>query len=161
MTGSAQDVVDVTQTVLRHFTTADANDFEAYRALLADEIEVDFGGVNDAGDGPAAAGRISADQLAASARDLVGPVELTQHQITNLIAEVNGDDATVTFYESALHVHRALGEDPDLNSWTVYGRGVHRLRRTSAGWKIVAAKLTPVHNVGNANLLGDVAALSR
>ncbi len=154
-----QDVLDVTDLVLRHFMAADAKDFTAYRTHLADTVEVDFGGVNDAGDGPAAAGAVSADDMTAAARDLIGPVELTQHQITNLVAEVDGDDATVTFYESALHVHHALGEDPDRNSWVVHGRGVHRLRRTAAGWKLVAVKLTPVHNTGNVNLLGDVAAL--
>lgn len=93
-----------------------------------------------------------------SARALLGPVELTQHMLSSEIVSVDGDDATVRFYEQALHHHPMLGEDPDVNTWVLYGRGEHRLRRTSGGWKIISATLVPVHHTGNAALLADVAA---
>jgi hypothetical protein len=97
-----------------------------------------------------------------SSRELVGPVALTQHMISNHVvtAGADADEATVSFYEQALHHHPALGPDPAVNTWVLFGRGQHRLRRTPDGWKITAMSLQPVHHVGNQNLLADVAALA-
>lgn len=151
---TTQDILDVTATVDRSFTRPDRRDFDGYRALLADRVTVDFGGVNDD-----SAGEIAADDMTASARTLVGPVHLTQHMISNHVADVDGDDAVVSFYEQALHHHPALGDDPQVNTWTLFGRGEHRLRRTAEGWRIVAMRLEALHHTGNADLLADVAAL--
>jgi ketosteroid isomerase-like protein len=134
------------------FMAADAKDFDAYRSFYADELEVDFGGVN-----ADASGTVRADDLRRSAERLVGPVTLTQHMISNHVVTIAGGLASVTYYEQALHVHPALGDDPAVNTWTLYGRGEHRLRRTEDGWKIVYTRLVPVHSAGNPDLLADVA----
>jgi hypothetical protein len=148
--------LDVIAAVDGSFMAADAKDFDAYRGFYADELEVDFGGVN-----AEASGTIRADDLRRSAEQLVGPVTLTQHMITNHLVTIDGDMASVTYYEQALRVHPALGDDPSANTWILYGRGEHRLRRTDDGWKIVYTRLVPLHSVGNANLLADVAESSR
>jgi len=155
MSDTSKDAVEVIAVVNRSFALADSKDFDGYRALHADRITVDFGGVNDDSQG-----EISADAMAESARTVVGPVAITQHMISNQVASVEGDEATVSFYEQALHHHPELGEDEQVNTWILYGRGQHRLRRTSDGWKIVAARLSPVHHTGNANLLADVGKLT-
>jgi hypothetical protein len=134
------------------FMAADAKDFDAYRAFYADEVEVDFGGVN-----ADASGTVRADDLRRSAEQLIGPVALTQHMITNHVVTIVSDLASVTYYEQALHVHPALGDDPAVNSWTLYARGEHRLCRTEDGWEIVFTRLVPVHSSGNPDLLADVA----
>ena len=152
MSTSAQDRLDVINVVNLYFQLSDAKDFSGARALLADQLTVDFGGVN-----PDAEGLISADDMERSARALVGPVALTQHVITNQVVTNNGDEATVAFYEQALHHHPDLGEDQDTNTWTLYGRGEYGLRRTPDGWKIESKRLRAVHHVGNRNLLADVA----
>lgn len=147
------DASDVLNVVHSYFRSADAGDWETYRSLHADRVEVDFGGINDD-----SSGTIAADDMLRSARSLLGPVHLTQHMISSEVVNIEGDQATVTFYEQALHHHPALGPDPHTNTWTLFGRGTHRLRRTANGWKLVAAALVPVHQTGNANLLADVAA---
>jgi hypothetical protein len=160
MTDLSADQVAAMQTVTRMFTTADAKDFDAYRGQLADELTVDFGGVNETGGAhDAAGGWVTGDEMRASAETVVGPVETTQHMLSDMIAEVDGDTAIVTFSEAGLHVHHALGDDPAVSSWIVYGRGEQRLRRTPDGWRIVHAGLIPTHHEGNPNLLADVAAL--
>jgi len=151
---TTDDQLAVMQIATSMFTTADAKDFDAYEALLADEIVADFGGVNDD-----AAGSITAKQMRASAENVVGPVAITQHMISSLTATVDGDEAEVHFYEEALHVHPALGDAPDRNTWVIYGKGTHRLRRIDGTWKIVAAALTPTHSTGNDNLLAEVGEL--
>lgn len=153
MADITRDELDAITVVTHSFMLADAKDFDGYRRLYADQVTVDFGGVN-----PDAEGLIDSDRMRESAEALVGPVALTQHMITNQIATVDGDEATVVFYEQALHVHPALGTDPAVNSWTIFGRGEHRVRRTDDGWKIIGARLIPLHSTGNANLLADVAA---
>lgn len=152
---TARDGLDVVNVVNRYFQLSDAKDFDGARTLLADEITVDFGGVN-----PDAQGAISADDMARSAARLVGPVALTQHMITNHVVTIDGDDATVAFYEQALHHHPALGEDASVSTWTLYGRGEFSLRRTFDGWKITAQRLITVHSTGNADLLAQVAKLA-
>jgi hypothetical protein len=146
----ASDVLNVVHT---YFTAADARDWATYRALHADHVQVDFGGINDGSHGC-----VAADDMLRSARELLGPVHLTQHMISSEVVTVYGDDATATFYEEALHHHPALGDDPRVNTWVLYGRGTHRLHRTPDGWKLAAATLVPVHQTGNPSLLADVAA---
>ncbi|MBM9503477.1 nuclear transport factor 2 family protein [Actinacidiphila acididurans] len=148
------DYGDVINAVHQYFTSADAGDWDTYRKLHADTVHVDFGGVNDD-----AGGAVPADEMLRSARNVVGPVELTQHMITNEVVSVMGDRATVTFYEQALHHHPALGADPAVNTWVLYARGEHEWTRTPEGWKLTRARLRPVHHTGNADLLGQVAAL--
>lgn len=147
------DYNDVLNVVHQYFASADARDWETYRSLHADTVEVNFGGVNDD-----AAGPVAADDMLRSARDLVGPVHLTQHMISNEVVIIDGDRATVAFYEQALHHHPALSDDPAVNTWILYARGEHDLKRTGNGWKLAGARLQPVHHTGNANLLQDVAA---
>lgn len=150
------DYGEVLNVVHRYFTSADARDWDTYRSLHADTVEVDFGGVNDD-----SAGAVSADDMLRSAREVVGAVAVTQHMISNEVVHIDGDRATVAFYEQALHHHPALGDDPAVNTWVLYARGEHTLQRTEAGWRLTRARLRPVHNTGNANLLRDVAALTR
>ncbi|BDZ49727.1 hypothetical protein GCM10025867_19680 [Frondihabitans sucicola] len=156
----SEDVVAVTQIVLSSFTAPDAKDFDAYRDLHAELVEVDFGGVNDTAsdDGPAG-GRISRNDLRDSAAATIGPVAVTQHMISSVVASIDGDDAVVTFYEQALHVHPALGEGPEVNTWTIFGKGTHHLHRQPDGWKITSVRLRPTHATGNPSFLADVAAL--
>nr|WP_296766147.1 nuclear transport factor 2 family protein [Rhodococcus sp. (in: high G+C Gram-positive bacteria)] len=155
MTTPGYDAVQVVNVVNQHFLRSDAKDFAGARALWAEELTVDFGGLN-----PDAEGRVSAEDMERSARELVGPVTVTQHMISNHVVTIDGDDATVSFYEQALHHHPALGGDASVNTWTLYGRGEFRLHLTAAGWKITAQRLIAVHTVGNPNLLTDVAAMS-
>jgi SnoaL-like domain len=150
------DASEVLNVVHTYFAAADARDWDTYRALHADRVEVHFGGVNDDSEGS-----VAADRMLASARSLLDPVHLTQHMISTEVVRIDGDEATVTFYEEALHHHPPLGEDPARNTWVLHGRGEHRLRRTGDGWKLVAAVLVPVHETGNASLLADVAAAVR
>ncbi|UOZ03449.1 nuclear transport factor 2 family protein [Amycolatopsis sp. WQ 127309] len=146
------DRQEVLNAVHAYFCAADARDWDTYRRLHADRVEVDFGGVNDK-----SAGEIAADDMLRSARELLGPVHLTQHMIGNEVVTVDGDEATVAFYEQALHHHPALGDDPGINTWILYARGQHRWARADGGWRLVAASLIPVHHTGNADLLADVA----
>jgi hypothetical protein len=157
--GNAQDVTDAIQTVSRGFALADAKEWDAYEALHAPTVTVDFGGVNDTGDG-GKGGELTAHEVRANAERVIGAVAVTQHQLSTFVVDVEDDAAVVRFYEEAVHVHPALGDDPARSTWTIFGKGLQRLRRTPEGWRIEHAALTPTHATGNPTFLADVAALA-
>jgi hypothetical protein len=153
------DIVDAIDVVTRGFVTADEKDWDGYEALRAPVVTQDFGGVDDAGNGSVTTS-LTAREARLKAEGVVGPVAMTQHQLSSFVVDVDGDEATVRFYEEALHVHPALGEDPARNTWVIFGKGMQRLVRTAEGWKISHASLTPTHSTGNPTFLADVAALN-
>jgi hypothetical protein len=155
MTDTTADIVELIQLVNRTFAAADARDWDTYRALMADEVTVDFGGI-----GPHATGTVDSDSAAARTRAALDPIELTQHMLTSHVVDIDGDTATVRFYEQALHRHAALSDDLARNTWILYGKASRTATRTPAGWRITGSSLTPTHHVGNPNLLTDVAALN-
>lgn len=155
---STADIVSAIQTVTRGFVLADSKDWDRYEALHAEQVTVDFGGVNDNGE-EVVGGELTAREVRANAEKVIGPVAVTQHQLSSFMVDVEGDVATVRFYEEALHVHPALGDDPQKNTWTIFGKGMQRLTRTPDGWRISHASLVPTHATGNLAFLADVAAL--
>jgi len=152
---NTQDFTDVLNVVHRDFLYTDAKDFDAERELWAEELTVDFGGVN-----PEADGVISADRLRDVWQKVLGPLDLTQHLVSNQIVQVDGDEASVTYYLQSLHYHAALGESEHTNTWTHHGRGTHGLRRIARTWKIVSVQFRVVHSTGNANMIPEVLALN-
>ncbi|MEV8610377.1 nuclear transport factor 2 family protein [Amycolatopsis sp. NPDC051373] len=150
---NAVDIAEAIQVVTRGFTTADEKDWDAYEALRAPVVMQDFGGVDNSG-----SSSLTAHDARVKAERTIGPVALTQHQLSSFVVDVEGDEATVRFYEEALHVHPALGADPAVNTWVVFGKGTQKLTRTGAGWKISHAALVPTHSTGNPTFLADVAA---
>ena len=157
MPGDTRSRDDVINLVNESFLFIDAKDFDGYRRLMADEVEVDFGGINENGEAEPAAGTVPADVLVANVVELIGPVGATQHMISSHVVAFNGNEATVNFYEQALQYHPALGDDVAVNTWVLFGRAEYRLRHTPEGWKIVGTRLRRVYDTGNVNLLADVA----
>ncbi len=85
---------------------------------------------------PHTAGSVDSDTAAARTRAALDPVELTQHMLSSHVVTVDGDTATVDFYEEALHRHSALGPDPNRSTWILYGKGTRTATRTADGWRI-------------------------
>jgi hypothetical protein len=159
MTALADDITTAIQAVTRGFVAADAKDWDAYEAAHAETVTVDFGGVNDAGSG-GAGGSMTGHEVRANAEKVIGPVPVTQHQLSSFVVDIAGNTATVSFYEEAVHVHPALGDDPAKNTWIIFGKGMQKLTRTPGGWKIIHVALVPTYSTGNPAFLADVAALS-
>jgi SnoaL-like domain len=106
--GPAQDDVRALINLVNAvFAAADARDWDTYRALMLDEVHVDFAGV-----GPHRPGPASADDLARRTREALAPVQLTQHALTGHTVAIDGDRARVTCYEKALTTIRPWGPTP-------------------------------------------------
>lgn len=137
-----QDLIDraaVFDVLLNYATGVDRRDWNLYRSIFIDEVYFDFStwrGVKMT---------MPAEDWVAEVKDTLGCFDATQHNITNPVITLDGDEATVTAYIVARH-HFA-GE-----MQTVAGFYTHRLVRTDAGWKIAACTLVITWEEGDRTL---------
>jgi ketosteroid isomerase-like protein len=107
----------------------DRNDPEGVAELFTPDATVDWNP-----DTPTVVGRDLAAVVAVGLRDLFAA---TSHHVTNIDVEFEDDDtATSRCYLDAWH--RYHGDAPDGFLW---GRYLHRFRRTAQGWRITALTL--------------------
>ncbi len=143
---STQDHLDVYERVVTYLKSLDDKDWAAHRAVYADRIVADFGEFS-----VDASNEVEADAMVAQTRELLDSIPVTQHIITNCLVAVDGDNATASFYEQAIHVNDALGEQND--TWTMYGRVHHRYIRSGQTWKLYHARLVQIHHTGNREVM--------
>lgn len=114
----------LTDAVTAYAMALDSRDWEGFRALFEDEIEVDYSSL----------GSVHAQMPAQAWTDrckVLGAFDATHHKVTNFQIEITGDSATVTSYVDAAHF---IG---DLQGFAC-GTYLHRFRRCGDAWKICA-----------------------
>ena len=105
----------------RYATAVDRRDWEQYRSIFTADAEIDY---------------TSAGGIAGTVDEIVGFLstslemfEMTQHLVSNINLEVNGDSATVTaMFNNPM---RITGGD----TWFTGGWYHHDLVRTPDGWR--------------------------
>ena len=136
------DKLAVAETVYRYATGVDRRDWALYRSLFTDTVTIDFSSF-----GPDLPPRVmSADDWVAGLVPLFTGLAATQHSMTNPLATVDGDAATITMYVQAHHVH-----DPDdPASWyTVGGYYDDTLVRVDNRWLLSGVRLTVTWRAGD------------
>jgi ketosteroid isomerase-like protein len=93
------------------------------------------------------------DAIEVTCRDALGPLDATQHVVTNFVIDVRGDEADASCYLVAQHV-RHTAEGGAL--FTLAGRYTDVLRRTDGGWKIARRRLQTTWTSGNPAVLAHV-----
>ena len=148
MDASYQTLLDkqaVVETVNAVGTTADRRDWAACQALFANSVTVDYQSLSGQ---PAAA--VTPEQLMSGWQTVLPGFTGTQHQTTNHEIRFTGSNsAECRSYVLALH-HLAGASGGE--TWTVAGRYLHRLERTSNGWKVNYLKLELLYQDGNRQL---------
>ena len=138
----------ITRTVYEYAYGLDGREWERYRRIFADEIEVDFSSYN---------GRprtsMTADEWVAGLRPLFTGLDATQHSMSNPLVDVEGDTARCRMYMQAAHF---------LDSWpepefTIGGYYDDRLVRTGDGWRIAAVTLIVRWRRGDPDLMVEAA----
>lgn len=142
MDSEPADKAAVADTVYRYATGVDRRDWALYRSLFADTVSVDFSSF----DAHLAPRVISADDWVAGIVPLFTGLAATQHTMTNPLAVVDGDEATITMDVRAHHVH-----DPDdPASWyTVAGHYDDTLVRIDSRWLLTGVRLTVTWSAGD------------
>jgi hypothetical protein len=150
---TAEERLDVAETIYRYAYGVDTRDFALYRSLFAERVACDF--TSFQGGEPMV---MSADQWVAGVEALFSRLAATQHIMTNPLTSVDGDDATCRMYVQAHHVHRA--DDPA--SWyTIGGYYDDMLVRSAdgpAGWLLTGVTLTVLWRRGNPEIMSLAAA---
>jgi hypothetical protein len=119
--------------VTRYASALDAHDWDAYRALFTDEIAIDYASIGSL------VATVPADEWANRCRTLEG-FDATAHQLHNIVAAIDGDEATVTSIVDAVHV---VGVEDRALLGDLIGRYTHRLVRQGE-WKIAGVTLSVV-----------------
>lgn len=128
----------IEETILKYATSADLRDWDLLKSILDDEIDIDF----TTSGGPAM--RLTREQYVAQVTSLIPGFDVTQHQLTNFVIDINGDTANTVVYMQAEHfVHensldRAVG-----------GYYTHKLKKIDDKWKICSLKLTATWGRGD------------
>ncbi len=134
------DRAEISDVVHRYATGLDRRDWELYRSIFTDEVEMDFSSLGMRG------GRVKADAWVRDATVLFAGFGATQHTSSNHVHDIRGDEATCVSYMQAVHfVDTGEGEE----RWTIGGYYTNDLVRTDDGWKIRALTLTVTWTEGN------------
>lgn len=136
-----KDKADIQDLIHRYATGIDLRDWDLFRSIFADEIEIDFSSYSGQ-----PASKMSADDWVAQCRAMLPGLDATQHLFSNFVVDVNGDEAVATLYMQAEHF--IANTDGD-NSHTLGGYYTHNLKRGSDGWKIHKYALNVTWSRGN------------
>jgi SnoaL-like protein len=136
------DELAVAETVYRYATGVDRRDWALYRSLFTDTVTVDFSSFSP--DLPPRV--VRADDWVAGLVPLFTGLAATQHTMTNPLATVEGDEATITMSMQAQHIY-----DPDdPASWyTVGGYYEDTLARVDDRWLLTGVRLTVTWRAGD------------
>lgn len=153
MTASVVDRLDIAEVKYRYGLGLDTRDWDLYRSIFTDDIDVDFSSY-DGSD----ARTIAADDWIARAKVLFTGLDSSHHQMTNPLVDVDGDDAELTMYLQAQHLLVDPAGDP---LFTIGGYYRDRLVRTDTGWRLCAVQLNVLWTAGNRDLMRRAAQLGR
>ncbi|GAY13518.1 nuclear transport factor 2 family protein [Mycobacterium sp. shizuoka-1] len=116
------DELEIAGVLTRYARAVDGKDWELWRSLFTDDAQIDY---RSAG-GPVG-GR---DEVSAWLERCLALMPMTQHYITNVDVDIDGDTATVTamFYNPMLL--------PGANETSACGGYYHHVMvRTASGWR--------------------------
>jgi hypothetical protein len=139
---------DVCQTIYSFAQAMDMRDWPLYRAVLTDEVEIDYSFFH-----PEQKGAIAADAWVANVSRRLTRLTATQHAMTNPRPSVAGGTATCRIYAQAHHTAEVDGG----SAWClVAGEYTFGLVRSIGGWRVRAVGLQPFFMTGDQRVL-DVA----
>lgn len=146
------DFMAVCDLKYRYAAGIDTRDWDLYRSIFTDTVDIDFSSYN--GRPPAT---MEADEWVAGVQPLFTGLAATQHSMTNPRVDIEGDRATLRMYMQAEHV---LDHD-DPGAWfTIGGFYTDRAVRTRAGWRLTAVKLTVFWRRGRFDIMEQAVARS-
>jgi hypothetical protein len=136
----------ISDVIHRYATGVDGRDWEAFRAIFTDEVDIDLSSWNGA-----PGSRMSADAWVAGVRAGLSGFDSTQHISANHQITIDRDSAHCTSYVQASH---SLGPE----RYVLGGYYESDLLRESSSWKISASRLTVTWRLGDPGLFATAAA---
>jgi hypothetical protein len=143
---SAEVRAEVLDVLARFAHGIDGRDWELYRSVFADVVDVDYTSYR-----PGSVGRVTADDWVDRARRLFPGLDATSHLLVNPWFRRDVDGVRVQTSMRADHVL-------DGQRYTLGGRYLHRLADAGEGWRIRTVTLTVTWEEGDKGLLSTAAA---
>lgn len=127
------------------YTTAiDWRDWESYRAIFTDELDIDFSSFTHRPAQP-----MTADQWVDAVRSLIEGFEATQHLLGNHVITFDGEDAG--HYTAYIQAQHWMARD---SYYTIGGHYENEVVRGSDGrWRLTAMTLHQTWDAGDRSLL--------
>lgn len=136
---------EITKLMARFARGIDLRDWDMYRSVFTDEIDIDYTSYR-----PGNGGRFLADDWVQRGRMLFPGMTASQHFLSNLDITVDGDSGTVISYVRAEHV---LPNTAGGAMFTIGGYYTDSVVRVDGEWKICKKQLTVLWNAGNPQVL--------
>ena len=145
MVVSVEDRMNIAETMARFAAGIDTRDWVMYRSVFTEHIDVDYRSWRVESYGP-----MTADAWVARATRLFPGLDASQHALSNLRFEVDGDAAVCHAYVRADHylVNR-FGD----SMFTIGGMYSDRLVRGDTGWLITGKALKVLWSQGNKHVM--------
>lgn len=140
------DRAAISDVVIAYATGLDRRDWDLYRSIFTDSIEMDFESLG------MRSGSYKADDWMRDAQRLFAGFKTTQHTSSNHVHDIRGDEATCTSNMQAEHfIDREPGDglENGAERWTIGGYYINELVRTPQGWKITKLTLNATWQTGN------------
>lgn len=134
----------------RYALGLDTRDWELYRSIFVDEVEIDFSSFSGE-----SGGTMRADDWVATCRVFFTGLDASQHVMTNPMVTVDGDRAHCRMYMTADHY---FANDQGGDRFVIGGYYDDRLVRTDGAWLLEAVKLTMFWQRGNRQIMELAAA---
>ncbi|WP_409329637.1 nuclear transport factor 2 family protein [Trujillonella humicola] len=119
----------------------DGRDWELYRSVFTDEIDVDYTSYR-----PGSRARMPADEWVGRARRLFPGLDATQHVLVNPWLQADGGDVRV---RTSMRADHFLGGE----RYSLGGTYEHGVVRDGEDWRIAAVTLTVTWTEGDRELL--------
>lgn len=132
---TATDQLAITDTVIRMGWYLDRREWAAFAALFTDRVYTDYTALWGGTPREGGVDELLSTEAQGSWRRTMDGLEATQHLITNVLVDIDGDRATAT--ANVVGVHR-LTNPHGSPLWTVGGTYELGLTRTEHGWRINA-----------------------
>lgn len=142
---SLVDQAAVADVMYAYAFAVDTREWELYRSILADRLEIDF--TSYFGGDPMT---IDADVAVFSVKALFPGFESTQHLMANPRVTIDGDRATCVMSMRAEHF---LPNSEGDSLHTIGGHYTAQLTRTVEGWKLRRLELTVRWQSGNKHIM--------
>jgi 3-phenylpropionate/cinnamic acid dioxygenase small subunit len=144
------DRIAIEETMYHFAAGVDHRDWDLYRSVFTDEIDLDYSSWR-----PGSIGRVRADDWVARAQGLFPGLQASQHALANVRITIDGDEARVRAEVRAEHVLA----HPEGDVFTLGGHYDDRLVRTAGGWRIQGKRLVARWMAGNRLLLDHARAI--
>ena len=147
----AKDKLEVAETIYHYALGIDTKDFDLYRSIFADQVEIDFSSYE--GSSVVEPSLLAGDQWVRRVQPLFVGLAATQHTMTNPLAVIDGDSATCRMYMQAHHVYEPDKDDSWFTIGGYYDDTLVRDAESPTGWKLTSVKLTVLWRKGEESIM--------